>query len=116
MDSEKREDPELGDAPGADRLGEERIDVWEAFWSQAAPADLPDELGEIARDRGMDVARYLAERWSGAQPYIKSKSTIIRDFVRERVEEEFTGFNAGALAERYGIDRQQVFRILRGDA
>lgn len=40
------------------------------FWADATPDDLPGDLGEIAYLLGIPAARYFAEHWSGALPYI----------------------------------------------
>lgn len=40
------------------------------FWETATPDDLPGDLGEIAHLLGMPAARYFAEHWSGALPYV----------------------------------------------
>ena len=88
-------------------------DGQEDFWEHLTPEDLPGDLREIARARGMDEARYLVEQWGGVLLYIPAVSTIQKRWRDERILAEWNGRNDGALARRYKVSRRYIYTLLR---
>lgn len=82
-------------------------------WDALKPEHLPGDLGEIARECGLDVARYLVESWGGAMIYIPTLQGLRKEHRDRRIIEAFDGTNGGLLAAKLGVSRRYITRLLR---
>lgn len=90
------------------------MDTAEQMWDELEPDDMPGDLQEIAKDRGMEEARYFLEKWGGILLYFPALSTVQKQWRDARILDEFEGDNAGELATQYGVTRRYVYDLIRG--
>ena len=82
-------------------------------WNELNPTDLPGDLGEIANDCDMEIAKYLVEMWGGAMIYIPTLSKLKKSRRDQLILRDFDGNNAGRIASKYGVSRRYVAKLVR---
>lgn len=83
-------------------------------WKKKLHIDnLDDPYYELAQRFGMDVALEIEELYRGKQVYFPSLMNATVEWRKDMVREEFTGYNSGELATKYGFSERYVREICK---
>lgn len=73
--------------------------------------DLPEPYYAIAEKYGMEIALGIMDMFQGSQVYFPKMHTVITEHKKERLLEEFNGYNYKELSQKYGYSERWVRKI-----
>lgn len=73
---------------------------------------LPESYQDLAQIIGIEATLQLSEYLGGTRFYFRKIDGLLMDKRDERIRKDFTGFNHGELARRYGLTETRIRDIL----
>lgn len=74
--------------------------------------DLYGEQKELAETIGLEAYRKLVKTYGGLSVYVAKADYVIRNDRDGRIIQEYTGYNAKALAAKYDLTERSILRIV----
>ena len=83
-------------------------------WTEAITIDmLPEQYQPLAEVIGVQQLLNLAEKQGGSNLYVPKLEALVRTTRDRQIKEEYTGYNAEALAKKYSMTVRWVQEICK---
>ncbi|MFC4805751.1 Mor transcription activator family protein [Filifactor villosus] len=73
--------------------------------------ELDSPYFELAEKFGIEVALEIEQMWRGRQIYFPFLEHVCRENIKEKILEEYNGYNATELAVKYGYSERHIRRL-----
>lgn len=87
----------------------------ERWTDELTPEMIPEPYRHMAEVLGIATFLMFIEEFGGVTTYIPKQESVLRPIRDERIKREFNGYNAEALARRYGLTVRWVQEICKDE-